>query len=125
MHLPCRSRRQGCRGNTWSGAQENFCHTNSNSAPEKENDDCSKKEATDADPIANAVGCRFAKKEKVSCARGNAIGHDFAKKKESFANTGGIAITVAEEEKGFTNSKCNANLFTASQEKRVAYAAAV
>jgi hypothetical protein len=97
VHLPGRPRQQRRRANSRAGPEEDFFHADSDAAPKKENNRCGyQKEIANANPISNAVGCRFAKKEKVSCARGNAIGHNFAKKKEGFANTGGIAITVAK-----------------------------
>jgi hypothetical protein len=96
VRFPRRSGERRGRANSRADAQENLFHPDTDPAPQKENCHCGEKEITDANPIANAAGCRFAEKEKVSCARGNAIAHNLAKKKEGFANTGGIAITVAK-----------------------------
>jgi hypothetical protein len=104
-------RRRSCercgRGNSRSGPQENLFHAYTYAAPQKENGRDYEKEITDADTVTHSVGRGFPEKEK------------------TFAVAGRNTIAKSEEEKGFTDSKCDANFFTASQEERVAHSAAV
>jgi len=61
----CRSREQRGRGNTWSGAEKDFCHTDANSAPKEKSRRGKEKIAnTDSDPKLDIVAVSFTEKEK-------------------------------------------------------------
>ena len=97
MPLSCRSGERRGRADTWSDAQENFLHSDANSASKKENHDRDEKEIADANTVPNWIAFGFAKKKEESVSGGR-IAVDYAKKGESFTDSVAEFIHPPEEE---------------------------
>ena len=106
MHWPCRSGEQRGRANPRSGAQENFCHTDANTAPKKEKYDRDEKEIAYNDTDGNSVTDLIHEEKTFTGNEGKGIAYAIA---QSFPEK----ETNSDRGREFTKCDC----FTAPKEK--------
>jgi len=103
-----------CGGaNSWTNTEENLFHAHADSASQKEDCYCGKKEIADAD--TNSLKKVISVGERIADSIANGVPEE---KEKAFARRGGIAGSNAKENKSFANAV--ARCIPSSEEKAFA-----